>query len=214
MPVQLLLERATGSDLQTVWNDSGDQDFVFDTAQPLTGIQFDPDNWILKYDAQQITLADGDGDGVPDRNDNCPFMANPLQANLDGDRFGDVCDDDDDDDLLDDPEDCAPLDPQQGTPGEVALLEAVAADGAVSLSWSAAPRADRYDLSRGLLGQLHGGYGSCLVDGLAALSYEDATEPPAGDGFHYLVRGVDDGCGGAGTSGTDSAGVPRPSPCP
>ena len=28
---------------------------------------------------------DGDGDGVPDGSDNCPFVANPDQANGDGD---------------------------------------------------------------------------------------------------------------------------------
>jgi len=35
--------------------------------------------------------ADSDGDGVPDRRDNCPQVANPDQANADGDRDGDLC---------------------------------------------------------------------------------------------------------------------------
>ena len=35
---------------------------------------------------------DTDGDGIPDSMDNCRFVANPDQANEDGDRFGDVCD--------------------------------------------------------------------------------------------------------------------------
>jgi Thrombospondin type 3 repeat len=35
---------------------------------------------------------DLDCDGVPDGSDNCPTVANPDQANEDGDRFGDVCD--------------------------------------------------------------------------------------------------------------------------
>ena len=36
--------------------------------------------------------ADGDGDGVPDRSDNCPRLANTSQADRDGDTVGDACD--------------------------------------------------------------------------------------------------------------------------
>jgi hypothetical protein len=36
--------------------------------------------------------SDLDDDGIPDREDNCPFLANPDQANGDGDERGDVCD--------------------------------------------------------------------------------------------------------------------------
>jgi len=43
---------------------------------------------------------DTDGDGVDDVVDNCPAIPNPLQENLDGDAFGDVCDDDIDGDGL------------------------------------------------------------------------------------------------------------------
>ncbi|MBI2345805.1 MAG: thrombospondin type 3 repeat-containing protein [Deltaproteobacteria bacterium] len=39
-------------------------------------------------------FADTDGDGVPDQFDNCDQLANPDQANLDGDSFGDACDND------------------------------------------------------------------------------------------------------------------------
>ena len=35
---------------------------------------------------------DGDGDGSIDCIDNCPFVANPSQANVDADGFGDACD--------------------------------------------------------------------------------------------------------------------------
>jgi beta-glucanase (GH16 family) len=41
---------------------------------------------------------DSDGDQVPDREDNCPFDANPSQRDFDADGAGDACDDDDDDD--------------------------------------------------------------------------------------------------------------------
>ncbi|GMV42355.1 MAG: hypothetical protein AMXMBFR64_40710 [Myxococcales bacterium] len=41
---------------------------------------------------------DSDGDGVCDSLDNCDFIANPDQSNLDGDPEGDACDQDDDGD--------------------------------------------------------------------------------------------------------------------
>lgn len=48
---------------------------------------------------------DGDGDGVIDKNDNCPSMANSDQTDTDGDKVGNVCDaDDDNDGLTDDKE--------------------------------------------------------------------------------------------------------------
>lgn len=40
----------------------------------------------------QAQFADIDGDGIADVSDNCPALANPLQANADGDRLGDLCD--------------------------------------------------------------------------------------------------------------------------
>jgi uncharacterized repeat protein (TIGR01451 family) len=41
---------------------------------------------------QAIGSVDTDGDGVPDRFDNCPFVSNPTQSNADGDPRGDACD--------------------------------------------------------------------------------------------------------------------------
>jgi hypothetical protein len=37
-------------------------------------------------------LADDDGDGIMNSNDNCPKAANPMQENEDGDARGDACD--------------------------------------------------------------------------------------------------------------------------
>jgi hypothetical protein len=210
MPVDLTLVTLSGSEVRTVWNDSADQDFVLDTTEPLTGLVFDEANWILKGTTVEISLEDADGDGVPDRNDNCVLVANPTQADFDGDLLGDACDDDDDNDLLEDSVDCAPLDPEQGQPPEVELLTV---EGS-TLSWTPVVLADAYDLSRGLLSGLQDGYGSCLAALHPDLFYVDADSPPVGDGFAYLVRGHDSGCGGGGLLGSDSAGTPRPSPCP
>lgn len=40
-----------------------------------------------------VPMPDGDGDGVPDAQDNCRSVANPDQVDRDGDHLGDACDD-------------------------------------------------------------------------------------------------------------------------
>lgn len=42
-----------------------------------------------------VNSSDGDGDTVCDADDNCPAVANPDQADLDGEGTGDACDEDD-----------------------------------------------------------------------------------------------------------------------
>ena len=44
----------------------------------------------IKSDYIEV-LADSDGDGIPDAQDNCPFDYNPLQIDLNGNGVGDVC---------------------------------------------------------------------------------------------------------------------------
>jgi hypothetical protein len=200
-----------------VWNDQAEQDFVLDTASPLVDLIFDEGDWILKASKTEFTLPDADADGVPDGADNCELVANPAQPDADGDTLGDACDEDDDGDAMPDAEDCAALDPAQGTPAEVPSLDVTAGPASVAhLAWSPAARADAYDLSRGSLSALRASadYGTCLAPLVVGLGFDDGDLPPAGDGWLYLVRGHDTGCGGGGSLGSSSSGTPRPSPCP
>jgi hypothetical protein len=199
-----------------VWSDGADQDFVLETTEPVIGLAFDEHEWILRASETPIALPDADGDGVPDRNDDCPSLANPDQIDTDGDGLGNACDPDDDGDGLLDESDCAPLDASQGVPGEVASLIVDGAPGQPAhLVWTATARADGYDLSRGTLsGLATGDWGNCLEPMIVATSYDDGDLPEAETGFFYLVRGHDAGCGGGGPLGEGSSGSPRASPCP
>jgi Thrombospondin type 3 repeat/RTX calcium-binding nonapeptide repeat (4 copies) len=54
---------------------------------------FDYDNVALRADVEDDPPApDGDGDGVPDSEDNCPGASNADQADADDDGIGDACD--------------------------------------------------------------------------------------------------------------------------
>lgn len=75
--------------------------FINDVSPSDANGNFGPWNFILPDGSPtQSTVSDADGDGVNDNADNCPMIANPGQENLDGDAFGDVCDDDVDGDGL------------------------------------------------------------------------------------------------------------------
>ena len=215
MPVDLTLFTAGGNEVRTVTNDQLDQDFMLDTTAPLTGLALDDQDWILKVSKTVILLADADVDGVPDRNDNCAGDANAAQLDFDGDGAGDACDPDDDNDALADVDDCAPLDAAQGAVGLVNLLTVARSEQTAQLEWDAAARAESYDVQRGTLLELRSGsYGACLASQIPATAYDDLDLPAIDDGFFYLVRGHDAGCGGGGSFGTSSNESPRPAACP
>jgi hypothetical protein len=104
-------------------------------------------------------------------------------------------------------------------PGEVQNL---AFSSVTTLGWDALPGAASYNVYRASLGGFvdsdadgaADSYGACLDPGLPANSDTDASTPPAGSVFAYLVTGRN--TVGEGTLGRGSSGASRPntSPCP
>ena len=166
------------------------------------------------------TQTDGDADTVGDACDNCPIDSNTNQLNFDLDSLGDVCDPDDDNDGVADVSDCAPFNASvSAIPGEVSGL-ALNKGVQTALSWtSQGVSTATYDVCGGSVALLRANGSStdaaCLQNDVAATAWNDPrSDPAAGQGYYYLIRGQNV-CGG-GTYGTTSGGTPRVpgTPCP
>lgn len=81
---------------------TGAADRVIDSAEgftPFNVLLNDDDPARVPFDPIPFTMEDpggdddGDGDGIPSRDDNCPDTANPGQTDADIDGAGDACDD-------------------------------------------------------------------------------------------------------------------------
>ncbi|MDH3629393.1 MAG: FG-GAP-like repeat-containing protein, partial [Acidobacteriota bacterium] len=161
--------------------------------------------------------ADVDGDGVSAGGDNCPLVFNPNQADVDLDGVGDACDNclasanlnqiDADGDGVGDICDCAPSDSAGGRPATIhgAFAEAMAG-GATLFGWDPEPLADRYDLVRGTLSDPAVRVCATSQDpDPTDTEYVEVATPAAGEGWFYLVSGVDDQCGDRGPWGDGRA---------
>ena len=99
-----------------------------------------------------------------------------------------------------------------GPPGEVQNQRFTSG---TTMTWDVEKSAGVYEVYRGLLGSLPGGYGSCFQSSLASATTTDAGVPAVGQGWFYFVTSKST-LGEEGTKGYDSNNVMRanPSPCP
>jgi hypothetical protein len=49
MPIDIKIHTTVGEVIEVAWNDQWSQDFFFEVDDPVTDVEFDPGNWILKY---------------------------------------------------------------------------------------------------------------------------------------------------------------------
>jgi len=160
-----------------------------------------------EFSCPQDCPQDSDYDFQPDETDNCPFVPNPAQENLDGDPLGDLCD-------------CDFADGDVWrTPGEVPDLVVFgdSLTGFTGLSWGppGEPGATGvvYDTLRSDQPFDFIGPALCLEsdDGMDLVSEDWAPPPPEGCAVYYVVR-AKNACptGGTGPIGSDSFRRPRP----
>ncbi len=95
-------------------------------------------------------------------------------------------------------------------PGEVLDLTW---SGKTTLVWSPERSVGVYNVYRGTVSGLPGGYGSCLASNLTSATATDADIPAPGECFFYLVT-AENRIGEEGTKGYDTHGTERPNPAP
>src|SRR3989338_7658852 len=59
----------------------------------IMGVLIGTSNITMAAPSSRLGLQDIDGDGIPNRQDNCPQVANADQTDANGNGIGDVCDD-------------------------------------------------------------------------------------------------------------------------
>jgi hypothetical protein len=83
------------------------------------------------------------------------------------------------------------------------------APGVVRFLWSQATAADAYAVARATLAEVRSSrYGQCVVTTQDETRYEDDGPPAPGEGFAYMIRGINATCG-VGTLGAGPGGFER-----
>jgi hypothetical protein len=144
------------------------------------------------------TTNDLDGDGIGDCGDNCCDVFNPGQEDTNGNGTGDVCD-------------CSGV----ADVGDTLRMDRPPGP---TLSWTALPDVDEYNVYRGVRGpgSTFAYSQQCFASNVAGTTLDDATEPLGGYVLFYLVTSRCAVGDLEGTLGHASSGAPRPQPfvCP
>lgn len=84
-----------------------------------------------------------------------------------------------------------------------------------TLVWDAEKSVGDYNVYRGTLSSLPGGYGTCLQSAIGTQTASDSSIPAPGTAFFYVVT-AENRIDEEGTKGFDSSGAERtnPTPCP
>ena len=86
---------------------------------------------------------------------------------------------------------------------------------ASNMTWDPEKSAGLYEVYKGLISGLPGGFGACFQSALASPATAEGATPPVGDGWFYLVT-AKNGLGEEGTKGYQTGGAERGNslPCP
>lgn len=106
----------------------------------------DNDGVLDDVDNEPLVFSDADNDGVGDGFDNCSSVSNTIQANLDNDSLGDICDPDIDGDGVDNIADAFDYDPTETSDADTDGV------GDNSDSCPATPNADQSNIDGDALG--------------------------------------------------------------